>query len=148
MTSAGRHLLPFIVFGILITGYSFYDLNNLDYIGLPLILQHALDIFLVGLLVWIIAGVGRMVLFHTRMLPDEPIDALLFSIAIGFGVIGNLLLLLGLTATLHKFAISFLFLFLLGIAGHQGPHILSLIRGTIKILTPPAENLDRTANQA
>jgi hypothetical protein len=141
MISAGRHLLPFIVFGILITGYSFYDLNNLDYDGLPLILKHALDIFLVGLLVWVITGVGRLVLFYTRMLPDEPIDALLFSIAIGFGVIGNLLLLLGLTATLHRFVISFLFLLLLGIAGHQGPYISSLIRGTIKILTPPAENL-------
>ena len=140
MTSAGRYLLPFLVFGILITGYSFYDLSNLDYTGLPLILKHALDIFLVGLLVWILAGVGRLVLFRTRMLPDEPIDALLFSIAIGFGVIGNLLLLLGLTATLHRFAIAYLFLFLLGIAGHQGPYISSLIRDTIKILAPPAEN--------
>jgi len=140
MTSAGRHLLPFIVFGILITGYSFYDLNNLDYNGLPLILKHALDIFLVGLLAWILAGLGRLVLFHTRMLPDEPIDALLFSVAIGFGVIGNLVLLLGLTATLNRFAISFLFLFLLSIAGRQGPHISSLIRGTIKILIPSAEN--------
>jgi 4-amino-4-deoxy-L-arabinose transferase-like glycosyltransferase len=74
------------------------------------------------------------------MLPDEPIDALLFSIAVGFGIIGNLLLLLGLTATLHKFTIFFLFLILLGIAGHQGQYIASLIRGTLKSLTPPAEN--------
>jgi hypothetical protein len=140
MTFAGRHLLPFIIFGILITGYSFYDLNNLDYIGLPLIFKHVLDIFSVGLLVWIGAGVGRLVLFHTKMLPDEPIDALLFSIAVGFGVIGNMLLLLGLTAVLCRFAVFFLFLFLIGLAGHQGPHISSLIRGTIKILIPPAED--------
>ena len=141
MTSIGRHFLPFIAYGILIIGYALYDLNNLDYIGLPLILKHALDIFSVVLLVWIVAGVGRMVLFLTRMLPDEPIDALLFSIAIGFGVIGNLLLLLGLTATLHKFAIFLLFLFLLGIAGHQGQYISSLIRGTIRILIPSTGNL-------
>jgi hypothetical protein len=131
MTSAGRHFLPFIAFGILIFGYSFYDLNNLDYIGLLLILKHALDIFSVGILVWIGAGAGRLILFHTRMLPDEPIDALLFSIA---------LLLLGLAAALHKVTIFFLFLILLGIAGHQGPYISGLIRGTLKNLTPPAGN--------
>ena len=85
--SASRHFLPFIAYGIIIIGYSFYDLNNLDYDGLSLILKHVLDIFSVGLLVWIAAGVGRLVLFYARMLPDEPIDALLFSIAIGFGVI-------------------------------------------------------------
>jgi hypothetical protein len=94
----------------------------------------------VGILVWIGAGAGRLILFHTRMLPDEPIDALLFSIAVGFGIIGNLLLLLGMIAALHKVTIFSLFLILLGIAGHQGPYISSLIRGTLKNLTPPAGN--------
>jgi len=137
---AGRHLLPFIAFLILIFGYSFYDLKNLDYTGLRLILKHALDILSAGLLVWIGIGVGRLVLFHTKMLPDEPIDALLFSIAVGLGVIGYLLLLLGLTGALYKFSVFFLFLFFIGLAGYQGPYISSLIRGTIKNLTPSAEN--------
>ena len=139
-TSIGSYLLPFIAFLILIIGYSFYDLKNLDYTGLPLILKHALDIFSVGLLIWIVAGVGRLFLFQTKMLPDEPIDAFLFSVAVGFGIIGNLLLLLGLTAVLHRFTLFFLFLILIGIAGHQGPYISSLIRDTLKILTPPAGN--------
>ena len=138
--SASRHFLPFIAYGIIIIGYSFYDLNNLDYDGLSLILKHVLDIFSVGLLVWIAAGVGRLVLFHTRMLPDDPLDALLFTIAVGFGVIGNLMLLLGLTATLHKLVIFFIFLFLSGIASHQGRHLSSLIRDSLKILAPSAGN--------
>ena len=140
MTSTGKYLLPFIAFLILIISYSFYDLKNLEYIGLALILKHALDIFSVGLLVWIGAGVGRLILFHTRLLPDEPIDALLISIAVGFGIISNTILLLGLIAALHKFAIFCLFLILSGIAGHQSPYIISLIRDTFKNLKPPAEN--------
>ena len=140
MTPAGRYFLPFIIFGILIIGYSFYDLKNFDYTGIRLILKHALDIFSVGLLVWIGTGLGRLVLFQTKMLPDEPIDALLFSIAVGLGVIGNLLLLLGLMAALYRFAILCLFIFFIGLASHQSPYISSLIRGTIKILIPPAEN--------
>ncbi len=139
-TYIGSYLLPFIAFLILIIGYSFYDLRDLDYTGLRLILKHALDILSVGLLVWIGAGVGRLVLFHTKMLPDEPIDALLFSIAVGLGVIGYLLLLMGLTGALYKFSVFFLFLFFIGLAGHQSRYISSLIRGTIKILFPPAEN--------
>jgi hypothetical protein len=139
-TIAGRHFLPFIAFGILIIGYSFYDLNNLDVNGLAVIFKHALDVLSVGLFMWIVAGVGRLVLFHTRMLPDEPLDALLFSIAVGLGIIGNLLLVLGMTATLHRWIIFFLFLFLLGIAAHQGHYISSLIRGALEILTPPAAN--------
>ena len=83
-TYIGSYLLPFIAFLILVIGYSFYDLKNLDYTGIRLILKHALDIFSVALLVWIGAGVGRLVLLHTKILPDEPIDALLFSIAVGF----------------------------------------------------------------
>jgi hypothetical protein len=140
VTSAGRHFLPFTAFGILVIGYSFYDLVNLDYRGLPLILRHVLDIFSVGLLVWIGAGVGRLVLSLTRMLPDDPLDALLFSIAVGFGVIGNLMLLLGVTAALHEVVILFLFLFLLGVACHQGRYLSSLMRDTLKILIPPAGN--------
>lgn len=140
MSTVAQHFLPFIAFGILLAGYSFYDLNNLDVIGLPLILKHALDILSVGLLVWIVAGIGHLVLFHARMLPDDPLDALLFSIAIGFGIIANLLLLLGLAAALHALAIFFLFLFLLGIASHQGPYVSNLIRGSLIILLPPSGN--------
>jgi hypothetical protein len=140
-TIAGRHFLPFIAFGILIIGYSFYDLKNLDVNGLVVICKHALDLLSVSLFVWIVAGVGRLVLFHTRMLPDEPLDALLFSIAVGFGIIGNLILFIGLTATLHRFVIFFLFLFLLGIAAYQGRHLSNLMRGSLEMLIPPAGNL-------
>ena len=138
---AGRHFLPFIAFGIIIIGYSFYDLKNLDVDGLAVIFKHALDVLSVSLFVWIVAGVGRLFLFHTRMLPDEPLDALLFSIAVGFGIIGNLILFIGLTATLHRFVIFFLFLFLLGIAAYQGRHLSSLMRGSLEMLIPPAGNL-------
>ncbi len=140
MTLAGRFFPPVLAFAILVLGYSFYDPNNLNVIGIALIFKHALDVLSVGLFIWMSAGVGRLCLFYSKMLPDEPIDALLFSIAVGFAIIAYLMLLLGMTATFHTAALFGLFVFLLGIAGHQGRYISSLIQDTLRIFAPPAGN--------
>ncbi len=83
--------------------------------GLLLILDHLFDITLVSALLAICASVGGWLLTRSGVELDQPIEALLFSIAIGAGALATTILICGMLSglqglTLGLVLLSFAFL--------------------------------------
>jgi hypothetical protein len=122
----------------LIGSYFLYNPSDLNYVGLPLLLKHILDILSVLLLFLIASAVGWLVLSRLDLLSDMPIENFIFSIAIGFGVISNLILLLGLIGALQKAYLCILFLILIFITSNQIKYFFSLATSLFSSSSPEA----------
>ncbi|MFX0201987.1 MAG: hypothetical protein ACFFCW_38235, partial [Candidatus Hodarchaeota archaeon] len=83
-----------------------------DYAGPLLFLKHLFELAAVLALFAICAAIGRLVLSRIGILLKQPIEALVFSISVGSGIIGTLVLLLGLAGGLQKLSLGILFLLL------------------------------------
>jgi len=125
----------------LIGSYTFYNPSDFSYAGFPLLTKHILDILGVLLIFLIASAVGRLFLDRIDLLPDQPIEALIFSIAIGLGVISNLILLLSLVGALQKSYLCILFLTMALITSNQIRYILTLTRSALSSLR--ADNVSR-----
>jgi hypothetical protein len=107
-----------------------------DYTGLLLVLDHAFTIAAVLLLLSLCFALGRSVLHVLGALPKRPIDSLVFSAAVGVGLIATLLLAVGLLGGLQRVTIGILLL-AIGGASWAGfakiPESLSAVAASLKV---------------
>jgi hypothetical protein len=79
--------------------------------GPLLVLDHIFNIMLVLAMLAVCTSAGEWVLARCGMVPDQPIELLLFSLAIGAGILATSILFLGLLSGLQGLTLGLLLLF-------------------------------------
>lgn len=99
------------VLGGLTGAHLYVKAQGSGYAGPLLVVDHLFDLALVLALFAVCAGVGRFVLGRCGFVFDRPLEALLFSTAIGVGLISTSILVLGLLSGLQASTLGLLLLF-------------------------------------
>jgi hypothetical protein len=106
----------------------------MDATGLALALRHLLDLGAVAVLLAVCTAAGLEVLALLRVRYDAPLEALLFGLSLGAGVVATLLLGLGLTGVLGGPAPPLAVLACAGIGARQWRTLPGLLHGAVRSL--------------
>lgn len=107
------------VLGGLTGAHLYVKAQGSGYAGPLLVVGHLFDLALVLALFAVCAGVGRFVLGRCGFVFDRPLEALLFSTAIGGGLISTSILVLGLLSGLQASTLGLLLLFYAFLSRHD-----------------------------
>lgn len=99
--------------------------------GVLLVLDHVFNVTLVAALLAVCLGPGLMLLRRLGLGNEPPLDALVFGIGIGAGVVGTLILLLGLLGGLYPSALLALLLATAWVARREIAKLPALARGAV-----------------
>jgi len=102
--------------------------------GVPLLLRHLTDVGAVAALLAICTAVGLEVLARLRVRYDAPLEALLFGLSLGAGVVATVLLGLGLAGVLGGPAPPLAVLACAGIGARQWRMLPGLFPGALRSL--------------
>ncbi len=115
--------------GFTFTGISTHDKNQINFSMLPdtirttmldALLQQSLTLLILAILVFTVAGLGRLLLSRTNLTDISFGEMIFYSGGIGFGVTGYCVFFLGLLDGFHPLPILILLLFLSFLALHSG----------------------------
>ena len=106
----------------------------MDVTGLALVLRHLMDLGAVAALLAVCTTVGLEVLARIRVRYDAPLEALLFGLSLGAGVVATVLLGLGLAGLLGGPAATLAVLVCAGIGVRQWRMLPGLLLGALRAL--------------
>lgn len=110
--SGFQRLLPLLVGAGLLAVHIHVTRQGDQYTGLLLIVDHLFDVAIVLLILLGCTAVGRYALTNVGAQFDRPTETLLFSVAIGAGLLSTLILILGAAVGIHG---SVLWLLIIGV---------------------------------
>ncbi len=131
-----RPLALVVVLVLAVGAHVYVSLLGPEYRGVALPLSHLFDLAAVLLLMALCAAAGRFALTRWPMPDAEPIEELVFSIAIGSGIIATLILLLGSLGALHELSIGFLCVIVAWTARRELNAVPTLVRRALAQLAP------------
>src|SRR5439155_24196183 len=99
-------LLSLAAFALLTVAHAYVTVQGEWYIGSLLILDHLFNIGVVLALLTLCTAVGLWTLARFRFTFDKPLDALLFSVSIGCGMVSVSILILGFLSGLQPMILA------------------------------------------
>lgn len=123
-----------VLFSVMSFSHFYMTGQEWSYTGTFLALDHIYNLTLAFLLLYVCSSTGLLLLCRWRHLFAEPLEILLFSLAVGIGVVATLILLLGFVSLLNPVAIGILLLALLFFSRSHLKEVNYLIRRSGKYL--------------
>ena len=106
------------------------------------LIQHAGNIFWILVICFISTGVGKLALMRAKIKKDHPRESIVFSVAMGFTIIGYCVFILGIFRMLYPFVI-YLFTVICAILAIAGWRMAKMAR----IDTPSLQKTEPLVNQ-
>ena len=123
-----------------IAAHVYVGLQGPDYRGPIIPVSHIFDLGAVTLLLVLCVAAGRYTRSRLTVPDADPIEELVFSFAIGSGVIATLILLIGFAGLLHELSLGFLFVLVALLARNELNVVPGLVARAMAQLRPSAED--------